>query len=130
MLKKSILWSLGIIGTLVFTFLFYLIFVVKISFVNTDKDKSIKVTGIIESLYLGGINDVVFTLENNANLYYINRGTENGIDLERFQKDLVGKEVSLWHAKSRASNGGHMMQLKHKDSIYYSEWEIPLESKN
>ena len=130
MLKKIILWSLGIVVGLALLFLLYLIFIVKISAVNTNKEKSIKITGIVDSLYLGGINDIVFTLENNENLYYINRGAENGIDLENFRNDLKGKEVTLWHARSRASNGGHMMQLKFKDSVYYTEWEIPLESNN
>tara|TARA_R100001369_G_scaffold31211_6_gene55423 strand:- start:15885 stop:16169 length:285 start_codon:yes stop_codon:yes gene_type:complete len=94
---------------------------VKIGPVDTNKEKSMVVTGIVDSLYSSGVYDFVFILKDNSNIYYINRALENGIDLQRFNNDLIGEEITLWHAKSRASNGGHMMHLKHKDSIYYTE---------
>ena len=130
MFKNIILWSFGVIATLAILFIFYLIFIVKIGPVNTSKDNSIEVTGIVDSLYEGGVKDLVVKLENDSNIYYINRALENGFDLEGINASLLGKEVSIWYAKHRSRPGGHMMQLKFQDSIYYTEWQIPLARKN
>jgi len=129
MYKKIILWFFGILALLFILFVFYMIFIVKIGPVNTAKDKSIEVTGVVDSLYEGGVKDLVFKLKNDSNIYYINRALENGFDLHEMNATLLGKEVIIWHAKSRRG-GGHMMQLKFQDSIYYTEWKNPLASKN
>lgn len=130
MTKKILLWSLGVIGTLFMLFVFYLLFIVKIGPVNLSKKDSVEVSGFVDRLYEGGVKDLVFKLKDDSNTYYINRALENGFDLDDISAKLLGKEITLWHAKSRRGDGGHMMQLKHNDSIYYSEWKIPLASKN
>lgn len=130
MTKKILLWSLGVIATLFMLFVFYLLFIVKIGPVNLSKKDSVEVSGIVDRLYEGGVKDLVFKLKDDSNTYYINRALENGFDLDDINTTLLGKEITLWHAKSRSRDGGHMMQLKYNDSIYYSEWKIPLASKN
>lgn len=129
-MKKTVIWLIGVFSVLFVCFALYLIFVVKIGPVTISKENSNKVDGIVESIYEAGVKDLTFKLRNNSNIYYINRGLENSFDLVDIQKDLIGKEITLWHAPSRASAGGHIIQLKSKDSIYYSEWDIPLVSKN
>ena len=130
MLKKSALWILGLFVTFFVCIALYLIFFIKIGPVSLDKAKSIEVTGTIDQLYEGGVKDVVVKLEHNPNIYYMNRALENGFDLSNMERDLRGKQVTLWHAKSRASSGGHIIQLHYRDSIYYSEWETPIVRKN
>ncbi|MDB9960698.1 hypothetical protein OAD62_01235 [Oceanihabitans sp.] len=120
---------MGSLATAFVGFVFYLIFIIKIGPVDTRKDKSIQVIGIVDTLYEGGVKDLVFKLKNDSNIYYINRALENGFDLNEMNGDLLGNEVIIWHAKSRRG-GGHMMQLKFQDSIYYTEWQNPLASKN
>ncbi|WCO01065.1 hypothetical protein [Psychroserpens ponticola] len=131
MIKKIVFWSLGIIASLAILFIFYLIFIVKIGPVDTSKKNSIEVSGVIDSLYEGGVKDLVIKLKDDSNIYYINRALENGFDLDDVNTTLLGKEITLWHSKSwNGSDGGHMMQLKHKDSIYFTEWKTPLPSNN
>ena len=130
MYKKIILWSFGVFASLSLLFLLYVIFIVKISPVNTNKDNSIEVSGIIDDLYVGGVKDLVFKLKKDKNIYYINRALENGFDLDEIKNELLGKEIILWYAHNRFRNGGHMTQLKYQDSIYYTEWQKPLASKN
>ena len=130
MFKKITLWAFGIISTFAFLFILYLIFIVKIGPLNTSKDNSVEVTGIVDSLYEGGVKDLVFKLKYDSNIYYINRALENGFDLKEINSTLLGKEISLWYSKHRSRPGGHMMQLKYQDSIYYTEWQNPLASKN
>ena len=120
----------GIISVLIAAFLIYLIFVVKIGPINSSKDNSVEVHGVVDSLYEGGVKDLVFKLNNDSNIYYINRALENGFDLNSTRDILKGNEITLWYAKHRSGPGGHMMQLQYLDSIYYTEWEIPLAPKN
>ena len=130
--KKIILAFISLIGILVFAFLFYMIVIVKAGPINSSKDNSVEVTGIVDDLYEDGVKDLVFKLKDDDNIYYINRALENGFDLEQAKKEFLKEEITLWYAKhrSRPLGGGHMMQLQHQDSIYYTEWEIPLASKN
>ena len=130
MYKKITLRSFGVVATLAIAVIVYLLFVVKIGPVNTSKVNSIAVTGIVDSLYEGGVKDLVVKLENNSNNYYINRALENGFNLESINASLLVKKITLLYAKSRNRCGGHIMQLKFQDSIYYTEWQNPLASKN
>lgn len=130
--KKIILGFISLAGILVFAFLFYMIVIVKASPINSKKENSVEVTGIVDELYEGGVKDLVFKLKGSETIYYINRALENGFNLNEAKKEFLEKEVTLWYAKhvSRPNGGGHMMQLQFQDSIYYTEWEIPLASKN
>ena len=109
-----------------------MIFIVKAGPINPSKDNSVEVTGIVDTLYEGGVKDLVFKLNDSETIYYINRALENGFDLETTKNQLLDKKITLWYAKhrSRPHGGGHMMQLQYQDSIYYTEWKIPLASKN
>ena len=130
MLKNSILWIIGGITTLVILFILFLLFIVKIGPVNHSKDESLEVSGIVEELYEDGVKDLVFKLKDDSNIYYINRALENGFDLELIKTDLLGKKITLWHSDSRSKRSYHMLQFKRQDSVYYTEWEIPLAREN
>ena len=130
--KKTIIAFITTIGIVGFLFILYMIVVVKAGPINSSKDNSVEITGIVEDLYEGGVKDLVFKLKNDDNIYYINRALENGFELDQAKREFLKEEITLWYAKHRArpNGGGHMMQLKYQDSIYYTEWEIPLASKN
>lgn len=59
-----------------------------------------KVTGIVESVSEGGAKDLVFKLNNDSLSYYINRGLENGFQLQKAKNDLIGKEIKIFYAKN------------------------------
>ena len=131
-MKKFIHIFIGIVFAFFIAFLFYMIFIVKAGPADTRKENSVEVSGIVSKVYEGGVKDLVFKLENDTNIYYINRALENGFDLKTIEKELLGKKVELWYAKHRSSpnGGGHMTQIKFNDSLYYTEWQIPLASVN
>lgn len=82
-MMKKILIGLGIgLGIL---FVLSLGFVFKPVPIVTE-EKAIIEKGIIDSIYEGGINDIVFILENNDTKFYINRGLEKGLDLKTLQQ--------------------------------------------
>jgi len=51
--------------------------------------------GKVLKIYGGGINDIVFEIENSKSAFYINRGLEHNFNLETLNKELIGKEVSI-----------------------------------
>jgi hypothetical protein len=130
MLKNSISWIFVTITILSILFILYLLFIVKIGPINYDKNKSLKVIGIIEELYEAGVKDLVFKLKDDSNIYYINRALENGFDLDLIKTDLLGERITIWHSDSRSMETYHILQFKYKDSIYYTEWDLPLASEN
>lgn len=53
-------------------------------------------SGRVVKVHYGGVNDVVIRLPNDERFYYINRGLERGLDLDRFAQQLEGKNVNLY----------------------------------
>ncbi|MCK4287918.1 MAG: hypothetical protein KAW86_01825, partial [Bacteroidales bacterium] len=90
-MKKEIFYSIVLILVITFILIFRP--------VNTSESNSIKVTGIVEKVYEGGVKDIIFKIYNDPKIYYINRGIENGLDLNELQKEMTGQEISLWYAR-------------------------------
>src|SRR5688572_30499575 len=57
---------------------------------NTDV-----VSGRVSQVMGGGVNDVVITLEGDDRIYYINRGQERGVALNRLAQQLTGEQIEL-----------------------------------
>ena len=96
--------------------------------IDTSKENSIKVYGTVKSISEGGVKDVVFELENNKTLYYINRGFANGFEIVKAKKDFEGKKITLFYAKSWTplapfgTYSKHITHLSVNDSVLFSEW--------
>lgn len=96
---------------------------------DTSEEKSIEVRGIVKSISEGGVNDLVFELENDKITYYINRGLENGFNLEKAKADYLDKKTIINYAKSWTilapfgTTSKHIVQITINDVIIYSEWK-------
>ena len=103
-------------------------FIILSTAIDTSKENSVEVSGIVKSISEGGVKDVVFELENSKTSYYINRGFENGFEINKAKKDFEGKEITLFYAKSwtpLAPSGTtckHITRLSVNDSVVFSEW--------
>jgi hypothetical protein len=97
--------------------------------VNTAKKNSIEVVGKVKSISEGGVKDLIIELEDDKITYYINRGFENGFNLQKTKNDFEGKEVVLYYAKNWTplapfgTTSKHITQLSINDIIVYSEWK-------
>lgn len=91
--------------------------------VDISKENCVLVKGKVERIFEGGELDVVIKLSGDNNIYYINRGLERGLVMDNLQKDLIGKEIEFWHAKTWVQNGGHITQVAVDKKILYTEWE-------
>ena len=97
--------------------------------IDTSKENSIEVVGIIKSVSEGGAKDLVFEIENSEITYYINRGLENGFYLDKSKRDFIGKKVTLNYAKSWTplapfgTTCKHITQISMDNKEVYSEFE-------
>ena len=64
-----------------------------------SEDKAIVETGIVANIFEAGVKDVVFMLEDIPRKFYINRGLEQGLNLEDLKNRLIGKEIILKYPK-------------------------------
>ena len=78
-------------------------FVLALIPINTDKNNSVAVSGIVKNIREGGVKDMVIKLENDKVFYYVNRAFENGFELNKAKNDFEGKEITLFYAKWRGS---------------------------
>jgi len=55
--------------------------------------------GTVKHIFEAGTKDVVFKLNETDKTFYINRGLEQGLDLERLRRELVNQEVLIKYPK-------------------------------
>ncbi|MBC3845497.1 hypothetical protein H8K90_03810 [Winogradskyella echinorum] len=89
---------------------------------NTKPEKctvlAIKVTKIKE----GGVKDIVF-YKDSTEFYYINRGLEQGLNLDSLNAKVLNKTVTLHLAKVLGGiTSKHISQLALGDEIIYTEF--------
>ena len=89
---------------------------------NTPKNTvkhNITVTKITE----GGVKDIVFH-DSGSDFYYINRGLENGLNLDSLNAKVLNKTVTLHLAKLiGGATSEHIAQLTLGDEIIYTEFK-------
>ena len=73
--------------------LFAAIMVLKVP-IKPEEELLIK-EGKVTSIFEGGVKDVCFRLEGDNNVYYINRGLENGLELNELRDQLMGNDVII-----------------------------------
>ncbi|WP_284651320.1 hypothetical protein [Flavobacterium terrisoli] len=111
-----------------FIVIIVVLFIIILAPICTADENWTKVSGTVKSISEGGVEDLVFELENEEIVYYINRGLENGFDLEKSKRDFTGKKVTLYYTKSwtplapfgKGSESVHHLLIN--DSIVFSEW--------
>ncbi|MEN0048610.1 MAG: hypothetical protein AAF806_16230 [Bacteroidota bacterium] len=84
------------------------------------------VEGTVTHIWEGGIKDVVFSLEESDKKFYINRGLENGLELEALKQQLIGERVQIyypdyWTPLDPNDEVKHLSKLVHGEEVIYSE---------
>lgn len=111
------------------SFIFIILIFLILKPINTSKENSMKLSGKVESISEGGVKDMVFKLEGEKKLYYINRGFENGFELNKSRKNLIGKNVELYYSKHwtplapSGLSSFHITHLSCENKVVYSEWK-------
>jgi hypothetical protein len=92
------------------------------------KDNCLWVEGTITTLREGGVKDVVIFLRDVPERFYINRGLENGLELEALQYRLKGKHVRLgyidhWTPLDPKGENRHVAELQFDGEVVYTEFK-------
>ncbi|MBN8671516.1 MAG: hypothetical protein J0L80_12570 [Chitinophagales bacterium] len=73
-------------------------------------------------------SDIIFHIANDGSKsYYINRGIENGLDIKKLEKDLIGKQIIIyyhrhsWNIINYRDQIRHICELRTADKVYYTE---------
>lgn len=91
----------------------------------SEKNCSIK-DGIVTDIYEGGVHDIVFKLEDDKRIFYINRGLELGLEIEELKSKLMGNEVvftypNYWTPLDWNSTGRHLSKVEFGQEIVFNE---------
>ena len=57
--------------------------------------KKVVFTGLVEDVFIGGVNDVVIRLNRDSKRYFMNRGLEEGLTISQIKKDLINQVVVI-----------------------------------
>jgi hypothetical protein len=63
------------------------------------ESRALTVEGVVKDLYESGTCDVSILLKDSDRRYYINRGLENGLDIDSLKSNLIGEAVVLKYPK-------------------------------
>ena len=82
--------------------------------------------GRVTHIFEGGVKDVVFRLANDETTYYINRGLEQGLNLENLKETLIGNHVKIlypdyWTPLNPNSASRHLTILEYNGKDIYNE---------
>ena len=63
------------------------------------ENKAIAENGIVSEIYSNKGNDIIFVMKNKERRFYINRGLENGLELDDLKDKLIGNSVVVKYPK-------------------------------
>ena len=90
------------------------------------ESKAITETGIVSEIYANKGNDVIFLIKDTPRRYYINRGLENGLELEKLQTELVGETIVMkypkyWTPLDWNNRIRHLSKVEYKGEVLFNE---------
>lgn len=93
---------------------------------NVQPEDVMKIEGVVTDLKEGPGLDIVITLQNDDHYYYINRGLQDSLSLEKLQETILQKKVTLygikrWTIFTRDKNMGHISKLMIDEDVLYNE---------
>ena len=122
-MKRIALFSLlglGLIALILFTF----------TYKNTEVPRAdcVVIKGVVKNIDEGGVKDVVFDLDGKQQSFYINRGIENGFEIDVLEKQLLAEDVTIYYADvwtlfaPLGTRCKHIREIRSGNWIVYSEF--------
>ncbi|TPN87546.1 hypothetical protein [Aquimarina algicola] len=93
---------------------------------NVQPEDVIKIEGIVTDIKEAPGYDIAITIKDDVHYYYINRGLQQGLNIENLRNQLIDQKITLyalkrWTIFTRDYNMGHVSKLIFNDSIIYNE---------
>lgn len=91
-----------------------------------SEDRTISESGIVTEIYSNKGNDVIFVMENTERRFYINRGLENGLELNNLKEKLIGNPIIVkypkyWTPLDWNNSVRHISKVEFNDEIVFNE---------
>ena len=91
-----------------------------------SESKAISEIGIVKEIYSNKGKDVIFIMLNTDRKFYINRGLENGLELNNLKEKLIGNSIVIKYPKYWTPldwNNGirHISKVEFKNEIIFNE---------
>jgi hypothetical protein len=86
--------------------------------------------GIVSSIFNNGNYDIGIGIEGDKTLYYINRGTEQGLDIDSLRQHYLNKRLKVYYVNvftilDPRGRLRHVNQLRIGDCLFYTELKEP-----
>ena len=91
-----------------------------------SESKAISEIGIVKEVYSNKGNDVIFIMLNTDRKFYINRGLENGLELNNLKEKLIGNSIVMkypkyWTPLDWNNSIRHLSKVEFKNEIIFNE---------
>ena len=92
-----------------------------------EENDCLIVKGTVLEVFEGGTKDVIFRLQGQDKMFYINRGLERGFDLEKLKMEFINKEITIkypdyWRPLMLLDNSFvHISKIESGGSTVFSE---------
>ncbi|MCB0445678.1 MAG: hypothetical protein R2812_08420 [Gelidibacter sp.] len=91
-----------------------------------SEDRTISESGIVTEIYSNKGNDVIFIMENTERRFYINRGLENGLELNNLKEKLIGNSIVVkypkyWTPLDWNNSVRHISKVEFNDEVIFNE---------
>ena len=82
------------------------------------------VRGTVIKIEGQGVKDIVFTIAGQEKTYYVNRGLERGLELDKLRSELINKEITIkypryWTPLGNASK--HISKIEFSGRTIFTE---------
>jgi hypothetical protein len=105
------------------SFIIFCLFVLQSYIIQNAKQENCEQVEItVPNIYEGGVKDIVFS-NPNGEIFYINRGLEQGLTLQEMKNKVLNKKVTLHIAKIiTGTSSNHIAQLSLGREVIYTEF--------
>lgn len=91
-----------------------------------SESNAISEIGIVKEIYSNKGNDVIFIMLNTDRKFYINRGLENGLELNNLKEKLIGNSIVMkypkyWTPLDWNNRIRHISKVEFKNEIIFNE---------
>ena len=91
-----------------------------------SESKAISEIRIVKEIYSNKGNDVIFIMLNTDRKFYINRGLENGLELNNLKEKLIGNSIVIkypkyWTPLDWNNSIRHISKVEFKNEIIFNE---------
>jgi len=99
-----------------------------------SESNAISEIGIVKEIYSNKGNDIIFVMENTDRRFYINRGLENGLELNNLKEKLIGNSIVVkypkyWTPLDWNDKIKHISKVEFNNEILFNELKAKVSDK-